>query len=96
MRTTTFLPLLALLTFTTAISNASPNPDSHLDARQLLEREILDERQIAAGGGVAPTTLAATQYPIVTNCAQLVTAGGVTTVNQVVYTQTFAAGALGT
>jgi len=91
MRPTTFLPLLSLLTLTTAISDASPN----LDARQLLEREILDERQIAAGGGVAPATLAATQYPVVTNCAQLVTAGGVTTANQVVFTQTFAAGALG-
>jgi hypothetical protein len=54
------------------------------------------EPQLAQGGGLAPTTLAPSQYPVVTNVNQLVTIGGVTTVKAVVFTQTFAATALGT
>lgn len=53
------------------------------------------EPQVAAGGGDAATTLAATQYPIVTTVASLMTVGGTTTTTYIVYTQTFAATALG-
>ena len=52
--------------------------------------------QIAQGGGIAPTTLAPVQYPVVSNVASLVTINGVTTVSQIVFTQTFASTALGT
>jgi hypothetical protein len=51
--------------------------------------------QVAAGGGVAPALPPPSQYPAVTNAPSLVTAGGTTTANQVDFTQTFAATALG-
>lgn len=53
------------------------------------------EPQLAQGGGLAATTLAATQYPIVTTVASLLTVGGTTSTTYIVYTQTFAATALG-
>jgi hypothetical protein len=53
--------------------------------------------QIAAGGGVAPApSLAATQYPTVLNVPKILIQGGVTTSQEVVFTQTFASTALGT
>lgn len=51
--------------------------------------------QAAAGGGAVATT-ANTQYPTVTTCESLKTVDGTTTVETVVFTQTFAATALGT
>jgi len=43
----------------------------------------------ALGGGVAGAAQAATQYPVVSNVASLVTVGGTVTTEAVVFTQTF-------
>lgn len=56
----------------------------------------LEKKQLAQGGGLAPATMAPSQYPIVSNVNKLVTIGGATTVQMVAFTQTFASTALGT
>ena len=53
------------------------------------------EPQLAQGGGIAPVTIAAVQYPTVTTAASLFTINGVTSSTYVVFTQTFASTALG-
>ena len=54
------------------------------------------EPQLAQGGGVAATTIAASQYPVVTTANSLFTVNGVTSASYLVFTQTFASTALGT
>ncbi|CZT41719.1 uncharacterized protein RSE6_01495 [Rhynchosporium secalis] len=56
----------------------------------------LQDRQIAAGGGVAPTTLAPSQYPVSTTAGSLFTQNGVTSATWKLFVQTFATTALGT
>jgi len=81
MRLSSSPTTITLLAFSVfSLATASPEP----------------EPQIAQGGGVAAATLAAVQYPVVTNVASLQTINGVTTVVQIVFTQTFAATPLGT
>lgn len=55
----------------------------------------MEGRQIAAGGGVAATTLAASQYPSTSIAGSLFTVGGTTSATWKLFTQTFAATALG-
>lgn len=74
------VPILALLSFTTASPNPDPEPDP---------------QAVAAAGG-AVTTQAAEQAATVGYYASLYTAGGTTTVNYIQFTQTFASTALGT
>ncbi|POS86699.1 hypothetical protein EPUL_005127, partial [Erysiphe pulchra] len=54
------------------------------------------KRQVAAGGGIAATTLPPTQYPTVTYAASLYTLGTYTSATWKDFTQTFAATPLGT
>jgi hypothetical protein len=68
-----------LILSSVSIALADPNPDP----------------QVAAGGGVAATTLAAAQYPVVTTAGSLFTINGVTSATWKLYTQTFATTALG-
>ncbi|EPE27219.1 hypothetical protein GLAREA_03134 [Glarea lozoyensis ATCC 20868] len=52
--------------------------------------------QVAAGGGAGVvSSIAASQYPVVTNAPSLFTINGVTSATNIVFTQTFAATALG-
>ncbi|KAH7351242.1 hypothetical protein BKA65DRAFT_550203 [Rhexocercosporidium sp. MPI-PUGE-AT-0058] len=108
----TVLPiLLALTPLTTALSNASSgDADSNLNNHQdlpsnplsLSEDDILSpdpelkNRQVAAGGGIAATTLAPSQYPISTTAGSLFTVNGVTSATWTLFVQTFATTALGT
>jgi hypothetical protein len=75
------LPILALLSLTTASPDPDPEPDP---------------QAVAAGGGVAATTLANSQYPTVGIYGSLITVGGTTTATFAEFTQTFATTALGT
>jgi hypothetical protein len=54
------------------------------------------EPQLAQGGGLAATTIAASQYPTVTTAGSLFTLNGVTSATWGIFTQTFASTALGT
>jgi len=54
------------------------------------------EPQLAQGGGVAATTIAATPMATVTTAGSLFTLNGVTSATWVAFTQTFASTALGT
>jgi hypothetical protein len=56
----------------------------------------LDERQVAAGGGVAATTIAASQMPSTTYVGSMFTTGGTTSAIWKDVTITFATTALGT
>lgn len=67
-----------------------PSSPSSLDVSEI------EERQLAAGGGVAPTTLAPSQYPISTTAGSLFTVNGVTSATWGLFVQTFATTALGT
>lgn len=93
-----FLFSLLLLT-PTILANAVHEPDfsPHADVDSLeLGSAELEERQVAAGGGVAATTLAASQYPTTSVAGSLFTVDGTTSATWVLMTQTFAATALGT
>lgn len=70
-----------------------PEPDYSPHASDPSE---LEERQLAAGGGIAATTLAATQYPTTSVAGSLFTVDGTTSATWVLITQTFATTALGT
>lgn len=72
--------LITPLLLLTSLANAAPEP----------------EPQLAQGGGVAATTIAATQQAVITTAASLFTLNGVTSVSYLVFTQTFASTALGT
>ncbi|KAI6249589.1 hypothetical protein HI914_01121 [Erysiphe necator] len=61
-----------------------------------VRRKPLLKRQVAAGGGIAATTLPPTQYPTVTYAASLYTLGTYTSATWKDFTQTFATTALGT
>jgi hypothetical protein len=63
-----------------SIALADPNPDP---------------QAVAAGGGVAATTLAPAQYPVITTAGSLFTTNGVTSATWKLFTQTFATTALG-
>ncbi|EKD20216.1 uncharacterized protein L3040_000547 [Drepanopeziza brunnea f. sp. 'multigermtubi'] len=65
-------------------------------AKREVEAAKLEERQLAAGGGVAATTLAASQYPIASTAGSLFTINGVTSATWTLFVQTFATTALGT
>ncbi|KAL5321487.1 hypothetical protein ACEPPN_009446 [Leptodophora sp. 'Broadleaf-Isolate-01'] len=69
-----------------------PQEDTDTDA---LSPELKD-RQVAAGGGIAPTTLAPSQYPVSTTAGSLFTVNGVTSATWKLFVQTFATTALGT
>lgn len=56
----------------------------------------LEDRQVAAGGGIVATTLAPSQYPISTTAGSLFTVNGVTSATWTLFVQTFATTALGT
>ncbi|KAE8449870.1 hypothetical protein EG329_007347 [Mollisiaceae sp. DMI_Dod_QoI] len=86
-----------LLLTPTIFADAVPEPDfnPHAGAEPLRSAE-LEERQVAAGGGVAATTLAASQYPTTSVAGSLFTVGGTTSAKWVLITQTFATTALGT
>lgn len=97
------LLLLALTPLISAILNSNLEhkhqkhdalPEPHQE--QNLEYNELEERQVAAGGGVVATTLAASQYPISTTAGSLFTVNGVTSATWKLYVQTFATTALGT
>ncbi|KAL2071130.1 hypothetical protein VTL71DRAFT_12365 [Oculimacula yallundae] len=55
----------------------------------------LEDRQVAAGGGLAATTLAPSQYPVSTTAGSLFTVNGVTSATYKLFVQTFATTALG-
>lgn len=60
------------------------------------KRNPFIKRQVAAGGGIAATTLPPTQYPTVTYAASLYTLGTYTSATWKEFTQTFATTPLGT
>merc|ERR1712093_158574 len=83
----TFLPILPDLSNLTSPSFPS-QPES-------LHQNELEDRQVAAGGGIAATTLAPSQYPISTTAGSLFTVNGVTSATWKLFVQTFATTALG-
>merc|ERR1711977_36634 len=100
----TFLPILLALT-STPITLASPSPNipdlsnltspSFPSQPESLHQNELEDRQVAAGGGIAATTLAPSQYPISTTAGSLFTVNGVTSATWKLFVQTFATTALG-
>ncbi|KAG4428084.1 hypothetical protein IFR05_016433 [Cadophora sp. M221] len=70
-------------------------PQEDIDTSDSLSPELKD-RQVAAGGGIAPTTLAPSQYPVSTTAGSLFTVNGVTSATWKLFVQTFATTALGT
>ncbi|KAH7399838.1 hypothetical protein BKA64DRAFT_466304 [Cadophora sp. MPI-SDFR-AT-0126] len=89
----TLLPILLTFALTTlTLASSSPSPD----LSQNISSPELEDRQLAAGGGVAPTTLAPSQYPISTTAGSLFTVNGVTSATWKLFVQTFATTALGT
>lgn len=90
--------LLILLLTPTIFAEAVLEPDysPHADTESLKLGPVeLEDRQLAAGGGIAATTLAASQYPTTIYGPELLTVDGTTTTTWTMYTQTFAATALG-
>ncbi|KUJ17898.1 uncharacterized protein LY89DRAFT_745887 [Mollisia scopiformis] len=87
--------LFSLLLLTpTMFAEAIPEPDFSPHAEELESAE-LEERQVAQGGGIAATTLAATQYPTTSVAGSLFTVDGTTSATWILMTQTFATTALG-
>jgi hypothetical protein len=98
MRPHQFLLSLLLLTPTIladVVHEPDFSPHAERDSLELGSGE-LEERQVAAGGGIAATTLAASQYPTTSVAGSLFTIDGTTSAKWVLITQTFAATALGT
>ncbi|KAK0102301.1 hypothetical protein ONS95_005924 [Cadophora gregata] len=87
--------ILTSLPLTTA-SPSNPDPSSPSTPFSQPESPALLNRQLAAGGGLAATTLAPSQYPISTTAGSLFTINGVTSATWKLYVQTFATTALGT
>ncbi|KAF8848495.1 hypothetical protein BDZ45DRAFT_732902 [Acephala macrosclerotiorum] len=91
--------LLSILLLTpTIFAEAIHEPDysPHADTEDLeLGSVELEDRQVAAGGGVAATTLAASQYPTTSTAGSLFTSDGTTSATWKLFTQTFATTALG-
>lgn len=85
-------PAATILLALAASAHASPSFVADLSPENGSQ---LEERQIAAGGGVPATALAPSQYPIVSVVGSLFTIGGATSVTWTPFTQTFAATALG-
>merc|ERR1712093_159192 len=89
----------------TPITLASPSPNipdlsnltspSFPSQPESLHQNELEDRQVAAGGGIAATTLAPSQYPISTTAGSLFTVNGVTSATWKLFVQTFATTALG-
>ncbi|PVH89148.1 hypothetical protein DL98DRAFT_96903 [Cadophora sp. DSE1049] len=89
----TALPIL--LAFTLTLTSA-PLTSASPDLLQNISSPELEDRQVAAGGGIAATTLAPSQYPISTTAGSLFTVNGVTSATWKLFVQTFATTALGT
>ncbi|CZR67718.1 uncharacterized protein PAC_17617 [Phialocephala subalpina] len=91
--------LLSILLLTpTIFAEVVNEPDysPHADTESLeLGSVELEERQVAAGGGIAATTLAASQYPTTSTAGSLFTVDGTTSATWKLITQTFATTALG-
>lgn len=104
----TILPiLLALTSLPQSLASPSPNipdlsnltspsfPSQPESLHQDENQNELEDRQVAAGGGIAATTLAPSQYPISTTAGSLFTVNGVTSATWKLFVQTFATTALG-
>lgn len=91
------LLLVLLSPLTLALSN--PHHDAHQalhERNPLPDSEVLEGRQIAAGGGAGPPIANPLQYPVANTAGSLFVQGGTTTATYKLYIQTFATTALGT